>query len=46
MSHEGRRGKRKHRAGHGACSYCGRVHKKGKRRGDSCRGHGRMTPTK
>ena len=37
---EGRRGKRAIRRNkHGVCTYCGRVHKKGKRRGDSCRGH-------
>lgn len=26
----------------GVCSYCGKIHKKGKKRGDSCRGHGKM----
>jgi hypothetical protein len=31
---------RKRKGGHGPCSYCGRIHKKGRRRGDSCRGHG------
>jgi hypothetical protein len=37
----GANGSRKRKGGgRGACSYCGRVHKKGRRRGDSCRGHG------
>lgn len=33
----GKTGSRKRKGSRGACSYCGRVHKKGKRRGDSCR---------
>jgi len=33
---------RKRKGGRGPCSYCGKVHKKGKRRGDSCKGHGMM----
>lgn len=38
--YEGRRGRRNKRRGHhGACTFCGRHHKKGKTRGDSCRGH-------
>lgn len=27
------------KSGHGSCSYCGRVHRRGKKRNDSCRGH-------
>ena len=39
MSHGGRRGrKRGGRGKRGPCTYCGRVHKKGKH-GDSCGGH-------
>jgi len=30
---------RKRRGRRGPCSYCHKVHKKGKRRGDSCKGH-------
>jgi hypothetical protein len=32
-------GSRKRKGARGPCSYCGKRHKKGKRRGDSCRGH-------
>ncbi len=39
MSHEGKRGKKRHGHKSGACTYCGRIHKKGKSRGTSCRGH-------
>jgi len=33
-------GSRKRKGSRGPCSYCGRTHKKGKRRGDSCGGTG------
>lgn len=37
---EGRRGRKAKRWGkRGPCSYCGKVHKKGRKRGDSCGGH-------
>lgn len=36
----GPNGSRIRKGGQGSCSYCGRTHKKGRRRGDSCRGHG------
>lgn len=35
----GKTGSRIRKGKRGACSYCGKIHKKGKRRGDSCRGH-------
>lgn len=30
---------RKRKGRRGPCSYCDKVHKKGRRRGDSCKGH-------
>lgn len=35
--------KHKRQGQRGPCSYCGKVHKKGKKRGDSCRGHKPVT---
>jgi hypothetical protein len=40
MSHEGKRGQKKRKRGHhGVCTFCGKIHKRGRKRGDSCRGH-------
>lgn len=38
----GKTGSRKRNGKKGPCSYCGKTHRKGKRNGDSCKGHGKM----
>jgi hypothetical protein len=35
----GKPASRKRHGSRGPCSYCNKVHRKGKKRGDSCRGH-------
>jgi hypothetical protein len=38
-------GSKTRKGSRGACSYCGKMHKKGRKRGDSCKGHAVRTKT-